>query len=388
MSKDDSSSDAFSSLHRLYFVQHGISVNLNGGYYQVGKSYLIDRKLRVAAAYLDAQENVDGPRPSIAQVGRECGVGWHYVEKVEEEILCLGEVVPPDDIDCDRARPVGPSSISMDEDDSFVLYGLYQKDPQRSLKSYVNNLFMYTGTIVSTSTVSRWFIHGFPIRGGLCKPNFVPYDKFRPKNIEKAKEYLHTMSRLDPRRIKYCDEKSLKGRSIFNRKPRRDVVTGVVPAILTDPDLRNTYSIIGICGIDRKSTPVRFRITAATVDADLFALEIEAALASGSLRPGDILVADNAANHKGKDNTVLEDWLWEYHRIFVLFLPARTPEWNPIELVWGCLEKRLENFKISRIKRTSHHVVYAAAKILGDMTHEEIESFYNKSGVFNLHGHD
>ena len=43
---------------------------------------------------------------------------------------------------------------------------------------------------------------------------------------------------------------------------------------------------------------------------------------------------------------------------------------------------------LSRIKRTSHRVVYAAAKILGDMTHEEIESFYNKSGVFNLHGHD
>ena len=75
MSEDNSSSDAFSSLHRLYFVQHGISVNLNGGYYQVGKSYSIDKKLRVPVAYLDTQENVDGPRPSIAQVVRECGVG-------------------------------------------------------------------------------------------------------------------------------------------------------------------------------------------------------------------------------------------------------------------------------------------------------------------------
>ena len=66
-------------------------------------------------------------------------------------------------------------------------------------------------------------------------------------------------------------------------------------------------------------------------------MEIKAALATGYLRPGNILVLDNVANHSGKENTVLEDWLWKRHRVFVLFLPARAPEWNPIELVWSCL---------------------------------------------------
>jgi hypothetical protein len=36
----------------------------------------------------------------------------------------------------------------------------------------------------------------------------------------------------------------------------------------------------------------------------------------------DVLVLDNAANHTGKGNTVLEDWLWEEHMVIVLFLPA------------------------------------------------------------------
>ena len=70
-------------------------------------------------------------------------------------------------------------------------------------------------------------------------------------------------------------------------------------------------------------------------------MEIEAALAARFLRPGDILVIDNAANHSRKGNTFFEEWLWERHRVFALFLPAWAPEWNPIEMAWNCLETRL-----------------------------------------------
>ena len=61
---------------------------------------------------------------------------------------------------------------------------------------------------------------------------------------------------------------------------------------------------------------------------------IEAAIAIRFLRAGNILVLDNAANHTGKGNTVLKNWLWEEHSVLVLFLPAQVPEWNPIELMW------------------------------------------------------
>ena len=146
-------------------------------------------------------------------------------------------VVLPEEILRTRSFASGPGSKTLDDEiNGFVLYSLYQKQPTRSLASYVNWLFYYTGTIVSRSTVSRYFRHGFPVRGGLCKPNLIPYDKFRPKNIEKAKEYIRILARLDPRRIKYADEKSLKGRAIFNKKARRDVVTNIIPAVMTDFD--------------------------------------------------------------------------------------------------------------------------------------------------------
>lgn len=131
---------------------------------------------------------------------------------------------------------------------------------------------------------------------------------------------------------------------------------------------------------------MRYRITDTSVDAELFSLEIESAIAHRYLQAGDVLILDNAANHTGKDNTVLEEWLWTEHMVLVLFLPARTPEWNPIELMWNCLVQRLKYFDISQLTG-SHRVVKAAASVLDQITHDEIYRFYEKSGVFDLHGH-
>ncbi len=95
--------------------------------------------------------------------------------------------------------------------------------------------------MVSKMIVSRFFNHAFPIRAGLCVPNLVPYDKFFPRNIEKAVEYLRALARIDPGRLKYADEKSLKGKDICNKLARRDPFTGIVPPKMADPDLRNTF---------------------------------------------------------------------------------------------------------------------------------------------------
>ena len=111
-------------------------------------------------------------------------------------------------------------------------------------------------------------------------PNLVPYDKFRPGNMEKAWDYLDHIARISLEWLKYGDEKSLKSKEIFNKLARRDVLTRLVPVTITDPDLLNTYSIIGICRICTRSMPVRYRITDATVDADLFSIEIESAIAN------------------------------------------------------------------------------------------------------------
>ena len=126
----------------------------------------------VAATYRDAKEALItdgcGPMTNKAAITRECRVGWHFVEKVEGELLSAGHVISPEEIYRQRQRkmPTGPGPIYMDDIDGFVLDWLYQQQPTRSLASYVNWLFYYTENIVSKSTVSRFLCTAFPSEVG------------------------------------------------------------------------------------------------------------------------------------------------------------------------------------------------------------------------------
>ena len=65
------------------------------------------------------------------------------------------------------------------------------------------------------------------------------------------------------------------------------------------------------------------------------------ALNRGFLLPWDILISDNAYYHWVGKCSTLEDYLWEEHTILIMYLPVRTPKWNPIKLIWNVLLRRL-----------------------------------------------
>ena len=210
------------------------------------------------------------------------------------------------------------------------------------------------------------------------KPNLVPYDKFKPSNESRAYEYLYMLSHLAPHRIKFGDQKSLKGQELFLRLVRKNPSTGEVAPIMTTSDFRNTHSITGFCSIDERSVPVWYKIRKETNDAVQFKRDIEEAIATGFLLSGDVVVLDNATIHTGGDNYILVEWLWEYFGIFVLFLPTRTPEWNPIELVWNTLVQRLKRVDLRQLRQQygTDCAAHASVDILNEMTHEEIAKFY------------
>ncbi|KAL7524232.1 hypothetical protein ACHAXR_001481, partial [Thalassiosira sp. AJA248-18] len=273
-------------------------------------------------------------------------------------------------------------SKSLSDLDVFVVLLLYHQEPSRTLKSYVLGLYMNTGTLVHESTISRFFNHGFDIKGSLCKPNLIPYDKLRPENLERALDYLMIIAMFNRSQIKFGDEKHLKGSELYCRKTRRNVFTGVVPPIMTNSDFRNTYSIVGFCGIDPRTTPTRFGISQGINNSENFSVQVQLAVLSGFLLPYDVLVLDRAAIHTGGQNTILEDWLWDNYRIFLLLLPARTPEWNPIELVWNILVQRLQVFSLSAAYQMGEHsLVKASEWILNHITHAEVDGCFRKSGV-------
>ena len=50
------------------------------------------------------------------------------------------------------------------------------------------------------------------------------------------------------------------------------------------------------------------------------------------------------------------------------------------------MDERLKSVDWSQL-RGSDKAAHAAAIVLTNITHREVESFYEKSGVFDLHGH-
>ena len=56
-------------------------------------------------------------------------------------------------------------------------------------------------------------------------PNLVPYDKFRPDNLEKACEYLSYLNMISPECVKFGNKTRLKGKAHCIKKARRDVLT-------------------------------------------------------------------------------------------------------------------------------------------------------------------
>ena len=140
----------------------------------------------------------------------------------------------------------------------------------------------------------------------------------------------------------------------------------------------------GFCSINPHTTQsaVWCSLNEVVNDADQFALELEYAIQSGFFTGGDILVLDNAAIHTGRNNSVLQDYLWEEYGLFLVFLPARAPELNPQELVWKQLVGELKQLDLRVCRAVGQHATaYAAIAILGNVTYEEVWQYYVHCGV-------
>ena len=371
---------------RAIATSHGADVNQLGSVYTRGEAYDYNKKLTVAAAYLAAKDANNGSRPNISALEREYRVGRTFIKKIELELFLHNRVLRPSEIQQNRPGPVGAGSRSLDEIDAAVILFLYFDEPSRCLRDYTDSLQLLTGTIVSGSTISRFFNHAFPFKAGLCRANKVPLDKFKPANIERAIEYIEVIAAISPWKIKFGDC-FLKGDAIFNRKNRRNPFTGEVPEMVVTSDFRNRYNLTGFCSINPRTTArhgsaVWCSLHEATNDADQFALELEYAIFSGFFEGGDVLVLDNAQVHCGDSNTVLEEYMWDQYGIFVLFLPARAPEWNPQEQVWKLLVQKLSKLDLRAcLEFGQHATAHAAIEILSNVTYDEVYQFYIHADV-------
>jgi transposase len=108
-----------------------------------------------------------------------------------------------------------------------------------------------------------------------------------------------------------------------------------------------------------------------TTDTESFRAYVEAVLVP-TLRPGDTVVMDNLSPHKS-DPTLR---LILQAGAFVLFLPAYSPDLNPIEKMWSKIKSLLRTAEA----RTPADLITAIGQALAKVTPQDALGWFASCG--------
>ena len=106
-------------------------------------------------------------------------------------------------------------------------------------------------------------------------------------------------------------------------------------------------------------------------DTEVFRTYVEQVLCP-SLRPGDIVVMDNLGAHKSPQTLQLIEQVGATP----LFLPAYSPDYNPIEKMWSKLKAKLRTYEA----RSFEELERAIATALETVTANDAKGWVNSCG--------
>ena len=107
---------------------------------------------------------------------------------------------------------------------------------------------------------------------------------------------------------------------------------------------------------------------------------------TGWLGHNEVLIMDNAAIHTGKEADIIEGLLWDTKvngvplNILVVYLPTRSPELNPIELIFHILSRRVCSYKYTQQHKKNHGddrgqmVVKVASDVMDELEYSTVRN--------------
>jgi transposase len=177
----------------------------------------------------------------------------------------------------------------------------------------------------------------------------------------------------------FLDEKHVVNKDTLPNRVRVCPLTGQVPAIPVSGDFREAYNLFAIISTNpHKPYPVDYMIGRENGNAASFVAFIEYLIWTRFFAHDEILVMDNAAVHTGAEAAMVKDLLWdiivngEPLHVLVVYLPARAPELNPIELVFHILAHRIRSFRYRMAGPCDAAVVRQTARVLNEIILETI----------------
>lgn len=176
-------------------------------------------------------------------------------------------------------------------------------------------------------------------------------------------------------------------RSIHNHKRivfvGKKIVTDVYSETRSGQKEFNKCTILAAVGLKQ---PVACQALAfepgTTIDSYMFFQFLLHLIRNGFLVPGDVLVVDNSPIYTGGDNQFVQEGLLERANILMITLPPYHSELNPTKLVLNHAWQEMKLLAMRYDIRTSQQFVLGLNKILGEVSYEDVETFYQEVGYY------
>jgi transposase len=190
----------------------------------------------------------------------------------------------------------------------------------------------------------------------------------RPEVVAERHEWCHKTAEIDLSRLVFIDETGAK--TNMTRTHGR-AAPGVRVVDYVPAGHWCTTTLIGALRLDGATAPM---VIEGATDTDVFMAYVRHVLVP-SLRPGDIVVADNLSPHKAPAAAeairAAGAQLWH--------LPPYSPDLNPIEKMWSKVKAFLKKIKA----RTKDALIEAIAMALEQVTTEDAHGWFKESGYVN-----
>ena len=372
-------------------MSHYVRKSKKGRYYTSGKKYSVETYASIFKAVIEYKK-MTGDYPLPSHLSEIVSVSFKVAKKAI--LFVSGETTL---LHKPRGHGFsGKGSMKLTMVDQFFLLGLYNEDPSRPLYSYITELYKFSGTNVSTSTISKWFNYSFNFKASCRKTSIFPAQKFSSTNIRKLEKYVKVVSMFHHSRFVFTDEKPMKGVDIYNKKIRRSPLDGSVPFVDTGYDIRNTYNLMAAIKINNNENSIESMSDGTTTNniayqigkyrgtSTAFKDYVTQLLVTGFLQPGHVLICDNASIHVTEENRILSEILWE-HKILMLNLPPYSPKLNPIELIFQLLSHRLRHSNarhLSQQLKSEDFFLLKCVEVLESITDKDVRKSYRKCGYY------
>lgn len=201
--------------------------------------------------------------------------------------------------------------------------------------------------------------------GTFSKKTLKASEQEREDVARKREEWQRFQSEVDSRRLVFLDESGLKTNMtrLYGRAHKGNRCMDSAPCGHWE-----TVTILSSVRLDGSTEGFVFE---GAVDRKMFDAYIQEILAP-TLRPGDIVVMDNLNAHKSSDACKAI-----YKRqAEVLFLPAYSPDFNPIEKMWSKVKQILRGIK----PRTEEGLIAATATALSAVNASDAQGWFESCG--------